>query len=250
MIKKEVPTGVDTAPSRLFGGGVECPKVALYPRQTLGGDIKPGGGAEIVPEDLRPRNTDRSVGTGLRRVGSSLVESGSQAGSASVLGLPSLAASWMAVTHWAPKPIKVFGVAESDCRIGQADIQQCERARGLRQVEAVTQNGSLRDLVPEILHVAVPEFSNLCLLGSMACAVDEPKTPYPIEASRVILARQRGRRCGQKLAGAQKGEQSNVRPLGKVRSGEVRCRELIISRRAPGNEHRRNDVRSVAAPNG
>ena len=56
------------------------------------------------------------------------------------------------------------------------------------EIEVVSQSGGLRDLVPEILNVAVPEFSDLSLVGGAGCAVDEAEALEFIEGLCVGVA--------------------------------------------------------------
>src|SRR2546423_1548539 len=109
------------------------------------------------------------------------------------------------------------------------------------------QGRSLRDLVPEVLNVPVPEGSNQCLFLGAGCARNETQTLDFIENPCVLLARQPRWRCGTKFISARQSERSYLRPLGEVRCWEIGRRELVVSRLVCWDKSRRSDVRSVDA---
>src|SRR5258708_26605365 len=115
------------------------------------------------------------------------------------------------------------------------------------QTEVMSQRRGLRDFVPEVLNVAIPESSNLCLLGGADCAGDETQTPDFIENLCVLVARQLRWRSGTKFISARQGKRSDLRPLCEVRWCEIGRRELVVSRLVSRDKRRRSDVRSVGA---
>ena len=68
-----------------------------------------------------------------------------------------------------PKVVGVLGLEEGDRRVSQADIQQRKETRALLKIQMTIQRRSLRDLVPEVLNVAVPELADLGLFRSAGC---------------------------------------------------------------------------------
>src|SRR5882724_8943745 len=113
------------------------------------------------------------------------------------------------------------------------------------QTEVMSQRRGLRDLVPEILNVAVPEVSNQGLLLGASFAGDESQTLDFVENPCVLVARQLRWRSGKKFISARQGERSDIRPLRKVRRREIGRRELIVSWLVSRHKRRRRDVRSV-----
>ena len=74
-----------------------------------------------------------------------------------------------------------LGFEESDRSVGEAYIQQRKETRALFKWEMPMQRGSLCDLVPEVLDVAVPEPSYLGLFRGAGSAVYEAETFHFIE---------------------------------------------------------------------
>ena len=111
----------------------------------------------------------------------------------------------------------------------------------------MSQRRCLRDFVPEILNVAVPEVSNQVLLLGASFAGDETQALDFVENLCVLVARQLRWRSGTKFIGACQGERSDLRPLREVRRCEIGRRELVISRLVSRGKRRRSDVRSVGA---
>src|SRR5206468_219525 len=78
-------------------------------------------------------------------------------------------------SDWTPKVVRVFGFEKSDRSVGK-DIQQRKQACAMLETEMALQRGSLCDLVPEVLDVAVPELADLRLFRSACYAVNQPET--------------------------------------------------------------------------
>src|SRR5258708_30002777 len=89
---------------------------------------------------------------------------------------------------WPPELVGVLSVKEGNRGIGKADIQQCKQASASCQVKVTSQSCGLRDLVPEILNIAVPEGSNQGLLRRASCAVDESQTFDFVKNTGVLVA--------------------------------------------------------------
>jgi hypothetical protein len=81
----------------------------------------------------------------------------------------------------------------------------------------MSQRRGLRDLVPEVLNVAVPEGSNQSLFLCASFAGNETQTLDFIESLCVLLARQLRWWSGTKFIGACQGKRSDLRPLREVR---------------------------------
>src|ERR1700758_4599269 len=112
------------------------------------------------------------------------------------------------------------------------------------------QRGSLRDFVPEVLNVAVPEVSNQGLLLGTSRTANETQTLDFIEGPCVLLAGQLRWRTWAKFISACQGERSDLRPLYEVSWCEIRRRELVVSRLVSRNIRRQSDSRSVSAAEG
>src|SRR5260370_36181516 len=115
------------------------------------------------------------------------------------------------------------------------------------QTEVMSQRRDLRDFVPEVLNIAIPESSNLCPLRGASRAGDETQTLDFIENLCVLVAHQLRWRSGTKFIRARDGKRSDLRPLCEVRWREIGRRELVIPRLVSRDERRRSDVRSVGA---
>ena len=85
------------------------------------------------------------------------------------------------------------------------------------ETEMALQRGSLCDLVPEVLDVAVPELAYLGLFRSARCAVNEAETFNFIEDLSIKGACKRRRRAGTELVGLLQIKRRNLGPLGKIR---------------------------------
>src|SRR6201997_2132462 len=109
------------------------------------------------------------------------------------------------------------------------------------------QRGSLRDFVPEVLNVAVPEVSNQGLLLGTSLTANETQTLDFIEGPCVLLAGQLRWRTWAKFIRACQGERSALRPLYEVGGCEIRRRELVVSRLVSRNIRRQSESRSVGA---
>ncbi len=111
----------------------------------------------------------------------------------------------------------------------------------------MSQSCGLRDLVPEVLNIAILERSNQGLLRGTSCAVDESQTFNFIKNTGVLVACQLGRRAGTKFVGARQGKRRDLRPLREIRCREIGWCQLVASRLDSRNERRRRDARSVIA---
>src|SRR5579864_5780800 len=112
------------------------------------------------------------------------------------------------------------------------------------------QRGGLRDFVPEVLNVAVPEVSNQGLLPGTSLTANETQTLDFIEGFCVLLAGQLRWRTWAKFISACQGERSDLRPLYEVSWCEIRRRELVVSRLVSRNIRRQSNSRSVSAAEG
>src|SRR5258708_5417010 len=107
--------------------------------------------------------------------------------------------------------------------------------------------GSLCDLVPEVLDVAVPELADLGLFRSAGCAVNEPETFDLIEDLSIDVACKCRRRTRTELIGPLQREGRDLGPLGKIRRREIRRRQLVVSGLVAGDVWRWNYIRSICA---
>src|SRR6201987_4834796 len=112
------------------------------------------------------------------------------------------------------------------------------------------QRGGLRDFVPEVLNVAVPEVSNQGLLLCTSLTANETQTLDFIEGPCVLLAGQLRWWTWAKFISPCQGERSDLRPLYEVSGCEIRRRELVVSRLVSRNIRRQSDSRSVSAAEG
>ena len=85
----------------------------------------------------------------------------------------------------------------------------------------VSLSGGLCDLVPEVLDVAIPELSDLGLVGVASGAVNKAQALDFVEGFCVDIAGELRRRCGTKFIGTGEGEGCDFGPLDKVCGGEV-----------------------------
>src|SRR4029077_18927823 len=100
-----------------------------------------------------------------------------------------------------PKVVCVLGFEKGDSGVCKADIQQRKQACAMLEIEITLQRGSLCDLVPEVLDVAVPELADLSLFRGSRCAVNEPEIFNFIEGLSIKIARECRRRTGTELVG-------------------------------------------------
>src|ERR1700722_8118740 len=105
----------------------------------------------------------------------------------------------------------------------------------------------LRDLVPEVLNVAVPEISNQGLLLGASFAGDKTQTFDFIEGPCVLVTGQLRRRPGTKFISTRQGKRCDLGPLCEVRWCEIGRRELVVSRLVSRIVRRRIHVGSVVA---
>src|SRR4029077_18637845 len=146
-----------------------------------------------------------------------------------------------------PKVVRVFGLEEGDRSIGKADIQQRKQTRAIVKIEMTMQRGSLRDLVPEILDVAVPKLADLGLFRSAGCAVNEPETFDLIEDLSITGACECRRSTRTELVGPLQRKRRNLGPLGKIRCREIRRRQLVVSGLGSRDVRRWSYIRSIDA---
>src|SRR4029077_9582209 len=111
----------------------------------------------------------------------------------------------------------------------------------------MSQRGGLRDFVPEVLNIAVPEVSNQGLLLGTSFTANEAQTLDFIEGPCVLLAGQLRWRPRAKFISTCQGERSDLRPLYEVSWCKIRRRELVVSWLVSRNIRRQSDVRSVGA---
>src|SRR6266480_3526116 len=110
--------------------------------------------------------------------------------------------------------------------------------------------GSLCDLVPEVLDVAVPELADLGLFRSAGCAVNEPETFNFIEDLSIKGACECRRRTGTELVGLLQSKRRDLGPLGKIRWREIRRRQLVVSGLGSRDVRRWSYIRSIGAARG
>jgi len=111
----------------------------------------------------------------------------------------------------------------------------------------MSQSRGLCDLVPEVLSIAIPELSDLGLIGCTSCAVDESQTFDLVKRPGVLVAGQMGRWTGTKFIGMRQSKWRDLGPLDEIRRREVGRSQLVVSRLGVWNERRRSRSRSVAA---
>src|SRR6267143_6571677 len=104
------------------------------------------------------------------------------------------------------------------------------------ETEMMSQCRGLRDFVPEVLNIAIPEISDQSLLRGASLAGDETQTLDFIENLCVLVARQLRRRSGTKSISARQGKRSDLRPLREVRWREIGRSELVFSRLGSRNK--------------
>src|ERR1700676_677989 len=111
----------------------------------------------------------------------------------------------------------------------------------------MSQRRGLRDFIPEVLDVAVPERSDQGLLRCTSCAGNQTETLDFIEGPCVLLASQVRWWPGTKFISTRQCKRSDLEPLYEVRGCEIGRRELVVSRLVSRNKRRQSDVRSVGA---
>src|SRR6266481_9854571 len=114
------------------------------------------------------------------------------------------------------------------------------------EIEMTLQRGSLCDLVPEVLDVAVPELADLSLFRRSRCAVNEPETFHLIEDLSIKVARECRRRTRAELVGPLQCKRRDLRPLGKIRWREIRRRQLVVSGLGSRDVRRWSYIRSIS----
>jgi len=108
------------------------------------------------------------------------------------------------------------------------------------------QRRNLRDLVPEVLDVAVPELADLGLFRSAGCTVNEPETFDFVEDPSINGACECGRRPGTELVRLLQRKRCDLGPLGKIRWREIRRRQLVVSGLGSGDVRRWSYIRSIS----
>src|SRR5947208_15333623 len=96
-------------------------------------------------------------------------------------------------------------------------------------MQMTVQRRSLRDLVPEVLNVAVPELADLGLFCSAGCTRNEPETFDFVEDPSINGACECGRRPGTEFVRLLQRKWSDLGPLGKIRSRALKPRQLVVS---------------------
>src|SRR5439155_15521963 len=87
--------------------------------------------------------------------------------------------------------------------------------------------------------------SDLSLIGSTSCTVDESQTFDFVEGPGVLVASQIGRWTGTKFIGMRQGKWRDLGPLDEIRRREVGRGQLVVSRLGLWYERRKSDSRSV-----
>src|SRR5205814_9311116 len=108
------------------------------------------------------------------------------------------------------------------------------------------QRRSLRDLVPEVLDVAVPELADLGLFRSAGCTVNEPETFDFVEDPSINGACECGTRPGTELVRPLPRKRRDLGPLGKIRWREIRRRQLVVSGLGSGDVRWWSYIRSIS----
>jgi hypothetical protein len=93
----------------------------------------------------------------------------------------------------------------------------------------MSESCGLRDFVPEVLNVAIPEVSNHGLVGRTSFAVDLSQTFHFVKDPRILVARQCWRRLRIKFIGARQSKGTDSRPLREICRCEIGRRELVVS---------------------
>src|ERR1700676_1745310 len=246
VVGPEVLARINSAQSRLLGSGREAGEVALRSLQRLRGDIKSELIAKVELQHFGSGKTDGTVGAGVRRVWSGLGRQREPIWIGVRVGIAVISGQFNC-GHWPPEPVVVFSLEQGNRTIGETEVQQGKQTRAMGQTEVMSQRRGLRNFVPEVLNVAIPESSNLGLLRGASCAGDETQTLDFIENLCVLVARQLRRRSGAKFIRARNGKRSDLRPLCEVRWYEIGRRELVISRLVARDKRRRSDRCSVGA---
>ena len=220
--------------------------MALRSRHRLGSDIKSELITKIELQHFGSGKTDGTVGAGVRRVWSGLGRQREPIWIGVRVGIAVISGQFDC-GHGPPEPVVVFSLEQGNRTIGETDVQQGKQPRAMGQTEVMSQRRSLRNFVPEVLDVAIPESSNQGLFRRTSCAGDEAQTLDLIEGPCVVLAGQLRGRPGTEFVSARQGKRRDLRPLREVRRGEIGRRQLVVSRQASGNKRRRSQVRSVGA---
>ena len=99
------------------------------------------------------------MGAGVRRIWSGLGRKRNPVRIGSGVGI-AVVACQLNRGYWAPELVRVFSLEEGDRSISQANVQESKQSCATDQTKVMSQGRGLRDFVPEILDVAVPEASN------------------------------------------------------------------------------------------
>ena len=149
-----------------------------------------------------------------------------------------------------PKVVGVLGLEKRDRSIRKAYIQQREEPGAILQIKVMRKRCSLRDLVPEVLDVTVPEHSYLSLVRGPRRAGNESYVFDLIECVGISVARELWRRAGTKLIRSLQGKRSDLRPLGEIRGREIWRRQLVVAGLSPRNVRRLLCIRSIESAHG
>src|SRR5579871_1722244 len=117
----------------------------------------------------------------------------------------------------------------------------------VRQIKVTVQGSGLCNLIPEVLNVAIPELSDLGLIGCSSCAVDESEAFDFDKRLGVRVAVQLRWWTGTKFVSMCQGKGSDVGPLNEIGGREVRRSQLIASRLGCRHKGRKSHSRSIAA---
>src|SRR5207248_6233111 len=138
----------------------EACEVSRHSRQRLGADIESELVAEVKAQHGRARFTDCAVCSWVGRIWSGPRGWWKPRWIRLSLRI-SISVCESNRSDRAPKVVRVLGFEEGDRSVGKADIQQRKQACAMLETEMALQRGSLCDLVPEVLDVAVPELADL-----------------------------------------------------------------------------------------
>ena len=78
---------------------------------------------------------------------------------------------------------RATGVEKGNSGVCKADIQQRKETRAMLKIEMALQRGSLGDLVPEVLDVAVPELADLSLFRMRVVLLMNPRLLTSLKTS-------------------------------------------------------------------
>ena len=213
VVGAEVLAGENTAHSRFLRRCGEAGEVARDTCQRFGSDVKGEAVAEVKAQHSRARFADCAVRSWVGRIGSRL-DAQRRPGCVRVGQRISVRIRQLYGTYRTPEVVRILGVEERDRRVGKAYVQQCEQPRAMLQIEMMRKRGSLRNLVPEVLDVPVPERPYLSLVRSAGGAVNDSQVFDFIEYFRIGGAGEGRRRTGTKLVGPLQRKGSDLKSAG------------------------------------